>query len=102
MKTHAVNLGAAISSAQTNADFSEAVLTLKDGSLLCFCHRVGERYVKAFPPADADPASGQAHGFMQLIEMFRLNAKHLDVQFHDASRWDRRLSHDGTISDAGE
>lgn len=90
--SHADELNGCIRSTQMNDDFSEAVLTLIDGSLLCFCHRVGERYTKAFPGREADASNGHAERLMSLIEMFRLNAKHLDIHFQDASRWDRKLS----------
>src|SRR5437899_2910049 len=71
--------------------FSEALLTLRDGSRLCFCHRVGERWAKAVGPAGAESEAGVAGEVLSLLAMFRLNAKHLDVQFADGSRWEWRF-----------
>jgi|SRR5579872_5607817 len=69
--------------------FTEAVLRLQDDSRLCFCHRVGERWAKAVGPNDKDSenGSGLAGGLLSAMTMFRLNAKHLDIQFADGSRW---------------
>jgi hypothetical protein len=69
-----------------NETFSEAVLGFRDQSQLCFCHRVGERWAKAIPPD-----IGLATDLLAAISTFRLNAKHLDIQFSDGSRWDERL-----------
>src|SRR5437867_2051553 len=68
-------------SLEVDAAFTEAVLLLRDGSRLCFCHRVGERWAKAVEAA----ASGEALAgrVLAMIALFRLNAKHLDVQFED-------------------
>jgi len=71
-----------------NETFTEAVMTLDDGSRLCFCHRVGERWVKAVGRNGVEEAGGLASELLQTITMFRLNAKHLDIQFADGSRWD--------------
>jgi hypothetical protein len=78
-------------SLQVNGDFSEAVLAMADGSRLCFCHRVGERWAKALPAPGPGEGPGLADRVLGQISMFRLNAKHLDVQFHDGSSWDARL-----------
>jgi hypothetical protein len=68
---------------EVNGEFSEAVLQMGDGSRLHFCHRVGERWVKA----EGDDA-GMAGAVLARIARFRLNARHLDVQFEDGSRWE--------------
>jgi hypothetical protein len=78
-------------SLEVNADFTEAVLRMRDGSRLCFCHRVGQRWAKAVAVGGADLA-GQ---LLPLIALFRLNAWHLDVQFHDGSRWEARFGDSG-------
>jgi len=78
-------------SLEVNADFSEAVLRMRDGSRLCFCHRVGQRWAKAVAAGGADLA-GQ---LLPLIALFRLNARHLDVQFQDGSRWEARFGGPG-------
>ena len=70
-----------------NEDFTEAVLTMRDGSRLCFRHCVGERWAKATGSGEAALA-GQ---LLPLIGTFRLNGKHLDIQFADGSRWEMRL-----------
>jgi hypothetical protein len=44
----------AFASLEVNGDFSEAELLLRDGSRLCFCHRVGERWAKAVGPREAE------------------------------------------------
>ena len=74
----------AFASLEVNADFSEAVLLMQDGSQLCFRHRVGERSVKA-------TGAGLADQMLALIGMFRLNGRHLDVTFLDGSRWEARF-----------
>jgi hypothetical protein len=81
----------ALAEVVANADFSEAVMRLDDGSQLCFCHRVNERWAKAVGPDGREDQAGLAGELLAAIAMFRLNAKHLDVQFEDGSRWDRRL-----------
>ena len=67
-----------------NADFTEVVLALSDESNLCFCHQVGERTVKA-------TGTGACSRVLAKIARFRLNAKHLDIQFEDGSRWEALL-----------
>ncbi len=39
---------------EANEDFTEAVVTLRDGSRLCFRHRVGERWARAVGPGGAE------------------------------------------------
>jgi hypothetical protein len=76
---------------EVNEDFTEAVLHLEDKSRLCFCHRVGERWAKAVGPEEREHEGGGAADILSAIKMFRLNRKHLDIQFEDGSRWDQVL-----------
>ena len=76
---------------EVDARFTEAVLRFGDDSRLCFCHRVGERWAKAVGPDAFEEATGLAGALLAAITMFRLNAKHLDIQFDDGSRWDEAL-----------
>ena len=69
-------------------NFTEAVMRLSDESGLCFCHRVDERWAKAIGPEDKEDEAGLAGQLLRAITIFRLNAKHLDIQFEDGSRWD--------------
>lgn len=78
-------------SLDANAEFSEAVVQLRDGTRLCFCHRVGERWAKAVGSDAQVNLGGIADEILQGIAMFRLNAKHLDVSFADGSRWEKRF-----------
>jgi hypothetical protein len=78
--------------AEVNADHTEGVLTLDDDSRLCFCHRVDERWAKAVGPKEAETMPGVAGEILASIQQFRLNKKHLDIVFQDASRWDEPLS----------
>jgi hypothetical protein len=84
-------LRASFVSMEVNGDFTEAVVLLRDGSRLCFCHRVGERWAKAVGAAEAVDEGGLAGRVLSLVGLFRLNAKHLDVQFQDGSRWEERF-----------
>jgi hypothetical protein len=74
----------AFAALEVNDDFSEAVLRMRDSSRLCFCHRVGERWARAV-------GDGDAGRLLPSIAMFRLNGKHLEVQFQDSSRWEARF-----------
>jgi hypothetical protein len=78
-------------SAVANETFTEAVLSLQDGSRLCFCHRVGERWAKAVGPEGCEENGGLAGELLLEVTMFRLNSKHLDIQFADGSHWEKRL-----------
>lgn len=80
-----------LSSAEVNGEHTEAVLHLDDGSRLCFCHRVDERWAKALGSSNAPTTSGIASEIVAAIQMFRLNRKHLDILFQDESRWDEPL-----------
>ena len=75
-------------SVEANEDFTEAVMSFNDGSRLCFCHRVGERWAKSVGTDQREEEGGLAGEMLAAIRMFRLNAKHLDVEFDDGSRWD--------------
>src|SRR5262249_14666245 len=70
-------------SVEVNDDFSEATLSMNDGSRLRFCHRVGERWARAEGGDDTLAAK-----LVAMMSRFRLNAKHLDVYFVDGSRWE--------------
>ena len=76
---------------EVNDGYSEAVIHFRDQSSLFFCHRVGERWAKALGPEKREDASGLAGELLGCITMFRLNAKHLDIEFADGSRWDEPL-----------
>ncbi len=85
-------LQASFVSLETDKRYTEAVVTLRDASRLCFCHRVGERWAKAFGPEGNEEDQGLAGELLTAICMFRLNAKHLEVAFNDASSWERKPS----------
>ncbi len=89
--TTAQRLAHELASAQVNDTFTEAVLRLSDGSRLCFCHRVDERWAKAVGPEADESQPGLAGEMLAAIQQFRLNAKHLEIFFQDASRWDEPL-----------
>jgi hypothetical protein len=82
---------------EVNDAFSEAVLALRDGSLIVFRHRVGERTVQAI----SDDATLAAQ-VLSRIARFRLNARHLDVQFADGSRWETLFGSSATASGQDE
>jgi hypothetical protein len=88
-------LRGSLASLEVSGDFTEAVLTMRDGSRLCFCHRVGERRAKAVGASGGVEDAGLAGQVLPLVAMFRLNAKHLDVQFNDGSRWEARFRDSG-------
>lgn len=100
--TIAETLQSSFVAVEANDLFTEAVLRLGDNSRLCFCHRVDERWAKAVCPDLRESEQGLAVEFLGKITMFRLNAKHLDIQFQDGSRWDRSFktvenSQDNTV-----
>lgn len=76
-------LRGAFAGLEVNDDFSEAVLSLGVGGRLRFCHRVGERWVRADGPV--------AERVLAAVAGFRLNGKHLDIRFTDGSRWEGRF-----------
>ncbi len=73
---------------EVNDSFTEAALGLRDGSRLEFCHKVGERWAKA---AGGEGAEHDAGRILPAITRFRLNGKHLDIEFTDGSRWEMRF-----------
>jgi hypothetical protein len=75
-------------SIEVNDTFTEAVVAMSDGSRLCFRHRVGERTAGAVGREGGDEAAGVAGELLRALSTFRLNAKHLEVQFSDGSRWE--------------
>jgi len=77
-------------SIEVNDAFTEAVIHMDDGSRLCFCHKVGERWAKA-EGSDPGEDPSLAGKVLNRIAMFRLNGKHLDIQFQDGSRWEMRF-----------
>ena len=81
----------ALLTVEADENFTEAVMCFRDDSRLCFCHRVGERWVKAVVPGQREDKTGLAGELLSAITMFRLNAKHLDIQFADDSRWDEAI-----------
>ncbi len=81
----------ALVTVEVNAKFTEAVMRFADNSRLCFCHRVAERWAKVVGPEHREDEAGLAGILLSAMTMFRLNAKHLDIQFEDGSRWDEAL-----------
>jgi hypothetical protein len=81
----------ALASLKVNDTFSEAVLVMEDGSRLLFRHRVGERWARAEGPHGEPDQTGLAGQVLSKLISFRLNAKHLDVQFQDGSRWEAQF-----------
>ena len=88
------HLQRSLSSVEANHRFTEAVMRFVDGSHLAFCHRVDERWVRAIRRDQNGSNSTIAEQLLTDISQFRLNAKHLDIQFQDGSRWDETLSVD--------
>lgn len=87
--THVEQLSEKLVTAEVNEDFTEAVLQLRDGSRLCFCHRVDERWAKSVGPEGQEDRGELAEDFLSAITFFRLNSRHLDIEFADGSRWDQ-------------
>jgi hypothetical protein len=84
-------LRTALTTVTADEKFAEAVLQFHDGSRLCFCHRVGERWAKAIGPKEREQEPGLAGELLSAMTKFRLNAKHLDIEFQDGSRWEEPL-----------
>jgi hypothetical protein len=97
--THAECVRTALVTVEANEDFTEAVMRFRDGSRLCFCHRVGERWAKAVGPSGREVEAGLAAELLSAMTKFRLNAKHLDIQFVDDSRWDEKVGYTGEAGD---
>jgi hypothetical protein len=97
--TSAETLRAALVAVEANEIFTEAIMRFRDGSRLCFCHRVAERWAKAVGPSESEDQAGLAAELLSAMTMFRLNAKHLDIQFADESHWDEKI---GPVADSGD
>ena len=93
--SNADRLRLAFRSLEVNDDFSEAVLILDDGSRLHFCHRVGKRTATAAGAGEIVGDATLAGLALSTVAQFRLNAKHLDVQFSDGSRWETLFAASG-------
>ena len=78
-------------SLEVNDEFTEAKVWMRDQSKLHFCHRVGERWVRAAAAEDAGVLQTAAALLLVEISGFRLNAKHLEVKFKDAGQWEARF-----------
>jgi hypothetical protein len=89
--THEAFLRSSFVALEANGDFSEAVLVMRDGSRLSFCHRVGERWAKAEGPGASAGDGLLAGATLATMVTFRLNAKHLEIRFADGSRWEARF-----------
>src|SRR5262245_53543132 len=89
--TSSETLQCALLTVEADEHFTEAVMQLRDNSRLCFRHRVGERWAKAVAPGEREEERGLAAELLAVITTFRLNSKHLDIQFEDGSRWDERV-----------
>jgi hypothetical protein len=85
------SLRTALVTVEADDKFTEAVLRFRDGSRLCFCHRVDERWAKAVGSEQRVEEPALAGELLASMTMFRLNAKHLDIEFQDGSRWDEAL-----------
>jgi hypothetical protein len=70
-------------SVEVNDRFTEATITFRDESQLCFRHRVNERGVNCLGGEETE-----ASAVLPAIKTFRLNAKHLEIYFQDGSRWE--------------
>jgi len=81
----------AVAGVEVNEAYSEATLTLTDGSKLHFCHKVGKRWARALDAHHHENGNTTAAALLAAIAMFRLNAKHLDIAFTDQSRWEMKF-----------
>jgi hypothetical protein len=52
---------------------------------------VGERWAKAVGPEQRESEAALAGALLAAMTKFRLNAKHLDIEFDDGSRWEEGL-----------
>ncbi len=75
-------------SLEVNGEYTAAVLVLRDASRLHFRHGVDERHVES-------TGAGDAGAVLARIARFRLNRRHLDVQFADGSRWETLFGEPG-------
>jgi hypothetical protein len=81
-------LRSSLASVEVNDTFSEAVLTMGDASQLRFCHRVGQRWARAEGAGGVEGPASLAGQVLARMTLFRLNAKHLEIQFTDGSDWE--------------
>jgi hypothetical protein len=72
-------------SIEVNEDFTAAVVLLDDQSRLEFRHGVDQRTIQAAGPEDRVHKAKQ---ILERVKRFRLNGKHLDLEFVDGSRWE--------------
>ena len=86
--TDADILRGSFKSVEVNDSFCEAVLVLRDDSRLCFRHRVDLRQAEALGTGTTPAEITLAGQVLSKIKRFRLNGKHLDVEFQDSSRWE--------------
>jgi hypothetical protein len=89
-------------SLEVDEGFTEVVLLLGDDSRLRFRHRVDQRQAEALVPG-VEPARDAtfAGRVVSRIAMFRLNRRHLDVQFEDGSRWEALFGDPGARPEQG-
>ena len=92
----------AFRSLAANDTCSEAVVTLHDGSRLCFIHTVEKRHAVAAGPEGQESEHGAAGILLNNITMFRLNSKHLEMWFQDESRWEMKPAAGCSISQPGD
>ncbi|HMC88259.1 MAG TPA: hypothetical protein VKI17_01870 [Gemmataceae bacterium] len=76
---------------EVNESRTEAKVLLRDRSTLRFCHRPGERWAKAETESQVSDDATVAAQVLGTIAMFRLNARHLEIDFRDGSRWELPL-----------
>jgi hypothetical protein len=93
MSADADLLRTAFSSIEVNADFTEAMLRLRDDSTLSFRHRVGQR------TASANLEDSIASAVLARISRFRLNGKHLELYFADGGSWEVRFASNRRATD---
>lgn len=86
----------AFATLQTNDTYCEAVVTLHDGSRLCFIHTVEKRQALSVGPEGQESDHRAAGKLLTTIKMFRLNSKHLEIWFQDASRWEMQPDRQGS------
>jgi len=82
---------------EVDGQHTEAVLEMRDGSRLHFRHRVGERRAWVVQAGGSEGDAGLAGQVLARIALFRLNARHLDIQLADGSRWEARFGDAGTV-----
>jgi hypothetical protein len=76
---------------EVNESCTEAKVLLRDRSRLHFCHRPGERWATAETESQPSDEATAAAQVLSTIATFRLNARHLEIEFRDGSRWELPL-----------